>query len=150
MANIFVELSHLLESEKKLFSIIEGDFKIDSEYDEPNSKIFYKILDDGEYRKGRLSLYISFQILDDYNDRFIKELMMPFVDNFINKHFLNYKIVYKEQKEENNIYKFKYEFCKNNNLLIVGNGFDIAHNLKTKYGDFLNYYKGIQSKDLKL
>ena len=150
MANIFVELSHLLESEKKLFSIIEGDFKIDSEYDEPNSKIFYKILDDGEYRKGRLSLYISFQILDDYNDRFIKELMMPFVDNFINKHFSNYKIVYKEQKEENNIYKFKYEFCKNNNLLIVGNGFDIAHNLKTKYGDFLNYYKGIQSKDLKL
>ena len=98
MANIFVELSHLLESEKKLFYIIEGDFKIDSEYDEPNSKIFYKILDDGEYRKGRLLLYISFQILDDYNDRFIKELMMPFVDNFINKHFSNYKIVYKEQK----------------------------------------------------
>jgi len=28
---------------------------------------------------------------------------------------------------------------KNSRLLIIGNGLDLAHGLKTGYGDFLNY-----------
>ena len=27
-----------------------------------------------------------------------------------------------------------------NRLIIVGNGFDLAHGLKTKYSDFINWY----------
>ena len=27
-----------------------------------------------------------------------------------------------------------------NRLVIIGNGFDLAHGLKTSYGDFINYY----------
>ena len=34
-----------------------------------------------------------------------------------------------------------------NRIIIVGNGFDLAHNLKTKYEDFINWY---WSKWLKL
>lgn len=37
-----------------------------------------------------------------------------------------------------------------NRLIIIGNGFDIAHGLKTKYGDFiLNYWKKIKTTDHK-
>lgn len=27
-----------------------------------------------------------------------------------------------------------------NKLIIIGNGFDIAHNLKTKYSDLINFF----------
>lgn len=34
-----------------------------------------------------------------------------------------------------------------NRLIIVGNGFDLAHGLKTKYSDFINWYwDGVRQK----
>ena len=29
-----------------------------------------------------------------------------------------------------------------NRLVLIGNGFDLAHGLKTSYADFINWYKG--------
>lgn len=33
------------------------------------------------------------------------------------------------------------------NILVIGNGFDLAHGLPTKYGDFLNFVKAFQNSD---
>lgn len=30
------------------------------------------------------------------------------------------------------------------NILVIGNGFDLAHGLPTKYGDFLEWVKAIE------
>ena len=35
-----------------------------------------------------------------------------------------------------------------NRLVIIGNGFDIAHGLKTSYMDFINWYWSYKVKDL--
>ena len=35
-----------------------------------------------------------------------------------------------------------------NKLFVIGNGFDLAHNLKTKYSDFLEYLRQIINKDV--
>ncbi len=35
-----------------------------------------------------------------------------------------------------------------NRLIIIGNGFDLAHNLKTKYNDFISdYWSGISHSE---
>ncbi len=31
------------------------------------------------------------------------------------------------------------------NILVIGNGFDLAHGLPTKYGDFLEFCGGIRN-----
>lgn len=48
----------------------------------------------------------------------------------------------KEDTRENfnPTYSLSFDFSYYNNLLIVGNGFDLEHNLKTKYTDFLNKF----------
>lgn len=35
------------------------------------------------------------------------------------------------------------------NILVIGNGFDIAHGLPTKYGDFLNYVQAFVPLSIK-
>jgi len=35
-----------------------------------------------------------------------------------------------------------------NRIVLVGNGFDLAHNLPTKYEDFINWYWGERIKGL--
>lgn len=45
----------------------------------------------------------------------------------------------------NDTYNISFIFNLNNNLLITGNGFDLEHNLKTKYTHFLNIFSNIFS-----
>lgn len=34
-----------------------------------------------------------------------------------------------------------------NNVLVIGNGYDLAHNLKTKYDDFIQYIRAAEEDD---
>ena len=65
----------------------------------------------------------------DYNDiinKFKKANITP-LSKSIEKNFNN-----------NNTYNISFIFNLNNNLLIIGNGFDLEHDLKTHYTDFFN------------
>lgn len=46
----------------------------------------------------------------------------------------------KRETSDNNTYDISFIFNLDNNLLITGNGFDLEHNLKTKYTHFLNIF----------
>lgn len=67
-------------------------------------------------------------MIHDYNDiinKFKKANITP-LSKSIEKNFNN-----------NNTYNISFIFNLNNNLLIIGNGFDLEHDLKTHYTDFL-------------
>lgn len=68
-------------------------------------------------------------IIHDYNDiinKFKKANITP-LSKSIEKNFNN-----------NNTYNISFIFNLNNNLLIIGNGFDLEHDLKTHYTDFFD------------
>ena len=68
-------------------------------------------------------------MIHDYNDiinKFKKANITP-LSKSIEKNFNN-----------NNTYNISFIFNLNNNLLIIGNGFDLEHDLKTHYTDFFD------------
>lgn len=71
----------------------------------------------------------NISMLHDYNDiinKFKRANITP-LSKSIEKNFNN-----------NNTYNISFIFNLNNNLLIIGNGFDLEHDLKTHYTDFFD------------
>ena len=68
-------------------------------------------------------------IIHDYNDIInkFKKANITALSKSIEKNFNN-----------NNTYNISFIFNLNNNLLIIGNGFDLEHDLKTHYTDFFD------------
>lgn len=71
----------------------------------------------------------NISMIHDYNDiinKFKRANITP-LSKSIEKNFNN-----------NNTYNISFIFNLNNNLLIIGNGFDLEHDLKTHYSDFFD------------
>lgn len=143
MIDIILDLKHILKDEENQFSQLDEKLILDLQKEnykdikEKNCKL--KMIVDDEYRKGRLSISISINI------EMLSEKLIDHIKKFIEKNFSNYKIYCQNGFELDEIYKLEYEFYDSNNLLIVGNGFDLAHGLKTTYKDFLNNCKELMN-----
>lgn len=69
------------------------------------------------------------------NNKNIEDIIQDFKANniIIKKH-----TILKESVDNPPNYSLKFEFLLKNNLLIIGNGFDLEHDLKTHYTDFFD------------
>ena len=112
-----------------LYNLNETDFALTES--RLNALVFLNIIQKGLNNKT-IKPFIEIKnipMIHDYNDiinKFKKANITP-LSKSIEKNFNN-----------NNTYNISFIFNLNNNLLIIGNGFDLEHDLKTHYTDFFD------------
>ena len=100
------------------------------------STIIKKYLIKNEIDTSNPKTYMKIQKIPSFtNEKF-------FIQNLISANIKIYKdSIHKEDfcpPNQNHTYDLTFQFAPANNLLIVGNGFDVEHSLKTHYSDFFD------------
>lgn len=109
------------------------------------STIIKKYLIKNEIDTSNPKTYMKIQKISSFTNEKI------FIQNLISANIKIYKdSIHKEDfcpPNQNHTYDLTFQFAPANNLLIVGNGFDLEHGLKTHYTDFFDTINNVSSKN---